>query len=137
MTEQLWAAAVVGVVILAAAGLELWRSTAARRRSIGATAAPATEPYIIYFTGDTCSVCRTHQDPAIARLGGVRVDKVDALEQRELADRFNVYMLPTTVVMSPAGRAMHVNYGYAPTPKLERQLSEARGAATLGSTATA
>ena len=137
MTQQLWAAAVVGVVILAAACLELWRSTAARRRTVGATAAPATEPYIIYFTGDSCTVCRTHQDPALARLDGVRVDKVDALAQRELADRFNVYMLPTTVVMSPAGRALHVNYGYAPAPKLERQLSEARGGATLGSTATA
>jgi len=137
MTQQLWAAAVVGVVILAAAGLELWRSSAARRRTIGASAAPAMEPYIIYFTGDNCTVCRTHQDPAIARLGEVRVDKVDALAQRELADRFHVYMLPTTVVMSPEGRAMHVNYGYAPAPKLERQLSEARGARTLGSTATA
>lgn len=137
MTQQLWAAAVVGVVILAAAGLEFWRSTAARRRTIGATASPASEPYIIYFTGDTCTVCRTHQDPAIARLGAVRVDKVDALAQRELADRFHVYMLPTTVVMSPQGRALHVNYGYAPAPKLERQLTEARVAATLGSAATA
>ena len=137
MTQQLWAAAVVGVVILAAAGLEWWRSTAARRRAIGAAAAPANEPYIIYFTGDSCAVCRTHQDPAIARLGAIRVDKVDALADRELADRFHVYMLPTTVVMSPQGRALHVNYGYAPAPKLERQLTEARGEATLGSAATA
>ena len=65
------------------------------------------------------------------------MDKVDALADRELADRFHVYMLPTTVVMSPEGRAMHVNYGYAPAPKLERQLAEARSATTLGSAATA
>ena len=137
MTQQLWAAVAVGVVVLAAAGLEWWRSTAARRRAIGAAASPANEPYIIYFTGDSCAVCRTHQDPAIARLGAIRVDKVDALADRELADRFHVYMLPTTVVMSPQGRALHVNYGYAPAPKLERQLTEARGEATLGSAATA
>ena len=137
MTQQLWAAVAVGVVVLAAAGLEWWRSTAARRRAIGAAASPASEPYIIYFTGDSCTVCRTHQDPAIARLGAVRVDKVDALAERELADRFHVYMLPTTVVMSPQGLALHVNYGYAPAPKLERQLTEARGGATLGSAATA
>jgi hypothetical protein len=57
----------------------------------------------------------------------VRVDKVDAIAERELADRFHVYTLPTTVVMSPEGRALHVNYGYATAPKLERQLAEARG----------
>jgi hypothetical protein len=28
--------------------------------------------------------------------------------------------------MSADGRALNVNYGYAPAPKLERQLSEAR-----------
>jgi hypothetical protein len=30
--------------------------------------------------------------------------------------------------MSREGAALHVNYGYAPAPKLERQLAEARGA---------
>jgi hypothetical protein len=28
--------------------------------------------------------------------------------------------------MSRDGAALHVNYGYAPAPKLERQLAEAR-----------
>jgi hypothetical protein len=58
----------------------------------------------------------------------VRIDKVDAIAERTLADRFHVYTLPTTVVMSPEGRALNVNYGYATAPKLERQLAEARGA---------
>ncbi len=137
MNTQLWALAVAGAVVLAAASLELWRSSSARRRSLGARSAPAAEPYIIYFTGDNCAVCHTHQEPALARLAGVRVDRVDAIEQRELADRFHVYTLPTTVVMSSGGKALHVNYGYATAPKLERQLSEARDAATLEQTATA
>ena len=84
-----------------------------------------------------CTVCRTHQEPALAKLGSVRVDKVDAIAERELADRFHVYTLPTTVVMSPDGRAVHVNYGYAPAPKLERQLAEARGLNDLRVPATA
>ena len=137
MSAQLLALAAVGTVVLAAAGLELWRSAAARRHALAATAAPGVEPYIIYFTGESCTVCRTHQEPALARLGDVRVDKVDAIAERGLADRFHVYTLPTTVVMSPEGKALHVNYGYAPAPKLERQLSEARSATRLGSTATA
>jgi len=136
VSAQLWALAVAGAVVLAAAGLETIRSRRARRLAAGATSAPAAEPYILYFTGDSCTVCKTHQEPALAKLGAVRVDKVDAVEERTLADTFHVYTLPTTVVMAADGRALHVNYGYAPAPKLERQLAEARGAA-LRSAATA
>jgi thiol-disulfide isomerase/thioredoxin len=128
MSAQLWALAVAGVVVLAAACLELFRARRARLQSAGATAEPANEPYILYFTGDGCTVCRTHQEPALAKLGGVRIDKVDAIAERNLAERFHVYTLPTTVVLSSDGSALHVNYGYAAAPKLERQLAEARGA---------
>jgi thiol-disulfide isomerase/thioredoxin len=127
VTVQLWALAMAGTVVLAAAILETWRSARARRRALLATAAPASEPYILYFTGDGCTICRTHQEPALQRLGDVRIDKVDAVADRTLADRFQVYTLPTTVVMSAEGKALHVNYGYAPAPKLQQQLAEARG----------
>jgi thioredoxin-like negative regulator of GroEL len=137
VSTYLWALAVVGIVVLAAACLEFFRSRRARAkvRAVGASAAPANEPYILYFTGDGCTVCRTHQEPALAKLGEVRVDKVDAIAERSLADRFHVYTLPTTVVMSREGAALHVNYGYAPAPKLERQLAEARGTALKTATA--
>ena len=128
MSTQLWALAVAGVVVLAAACLEVVRARSARARALGATAEAASEPYLLYFTGEGCTVCRTHQEPALAKLGSVRVDKVDAIAERALAERFHVYTLPTTVVMSPEGRALHVNYGYAAAPKLERQLADARGA---------
>ena len=127
MSTQLWALAVAGIVVLAAACLELFRARRARLLSAGATAAQAAEPYILYFTGDGCTVCRTHQEPALAKLGTVRIDKVDAIADRTLADRFHVYTLPTTVVVTSDGRPLHVNYGYATAPKLERQLAEARG----------
>jgi thiol-disulfide isomerase/thioredoxin len=127
VSPQLWALAVAGAVVLAVACLESFRGWRARRLSAAATAAPSSDPYILYFTGDSCTVCRTHQEPALARLGEVRIDKVDAVEDRALADRFHVYTLPTTVVMAADGHALHVNYGYAPAPRLERQLAEARG----------
>ena len=136
MSAQFWALAVAGTVVLAAAGLEVFRSLSARRLVIGVTAAPAGEPYILYFTGEGCTVCRTHQEPALTKLGSVRIDKVDAIAERDLADRFHVYTLPTTVVMTREGTALHVNYGYAPAPKLERQLAEAY-AASVGVSATA
>jgi hypothetical protein len=135
MSSQLLALAVVGIVVLAAACLEILRARHARLKTVGATAAPASDPYILYFTGEGCTVCHTHQEPALAKLGAVRIDKVDAIVDRTLADRFNVYTLPTTVVMTPEGRALHVNYGYATAPKLERQLAEARGAGLQAATA--
>jgi hypothetical protein len=135
MSTQLWAVAVVGAVVLAAACLEAFRARRARGRTVGAVAEPASDPYILYFTGDGCTVCKTHQEPALAKLGAVRIDKVDAVADRTLADRFHVYTLPTTVVMTPEGKALHVNYGYATAPKLERQLAEARGAGMQAATA--
>jgi len=128
MSPQLWALVVASAVVLAVAALESFRGWRARRLSSGATVAASSEPYILYFTGDSCTVCRTHQEPALARLGAVRIEKVDAVGERELADRFHVYTLPTTVVMAADGSALHVNYGYATANKLERQLAEARGA---------
>jgi hypothetical protein len=144
MSLQLWALAVAGAVVLAAAGLETFRSRRARRLVLAGPSGPsdhlpingedgeelrAGDPYILYFTGESCTVCRTHQEPALAKLGDVRIDKVDAIADRVLADRFHVYTLPTTVVMASDGHALHVNYGYAPAPKLERQLAEARSTA--------
>jgi hypothetical protein len=132
MSSQLWALAMAALVVLAVAGLETYRSRRARTQVVGVIAAPASDPYILYFTGESCTVCKTHQEPALARLDGVRIDKVDAVADRILADRFHVYTLPTTVVMAPDGRAVHVNYGYAAAPKLQRQLADAglRQAAT-------
>ena len=145
MSAQLWALAVAGAVVLAAVGLETFRSHRARRIVLGGGPIPAfggtspqagkshlpngeegEEPYILYFTGDSCTVCKTHQEPALSKLAGVRIDKVDAVAERALADRFHVYTLPTTVVMAPDGTAAHINYGYAPAPKLQRQLTEVR-----------
>ena len=129
MSPQLVALAAVAIMVVAAAGVEAYRSRRARRVALLASGAAAAEPYILYFTGDGCTVCRTHQEPALARLADVRVDRVDALEQKELAERFNVYTLPTTIVMAADGKPLHVNYGYAPAPKLQRQLMEARATA--------
>ncbi len=135
MSSQLLAVAAVGIVVLAAVALESWRARRARRIAMLGTAGTAPEPYILYFTGDGCTVCKTHQEPALARLGNVRVDRVDAVAEPELSERFRVYTLPTTIVMAPDGRPVHVNYGYAPAPKLERQLAEVRGG--IGAAVTA
>src|SRR5262249_9891263 len=97
VSAQLWAMAVVGMAVLAAAGLEWFRAWRARRLAAGVTSTASGQPYILYFTGDSCTVCKTHQEPALSRLSDVRIDKVDAVVDRGLAERFHVYTLPTTV----------------------------------------
>ena len=128
MATQLWALAAAGAVVLVAAGLELWRSRSARAHALGLNAAAAergVEPYILYFTGDGCTVCRTHQEPALEKLGAVRIDKVDAVAERELAERFAIFTVPSTVVIGANGKAANVNYGFAGADKLRKQLAAA------------
>jgi hypothetical protein len=81
------------------------------------------ELYVLYFTTESCTVCRSRQEPALAELSAVRVHKVDALAEPELARRYHVYTVPTTVVVGSAGRPLHINYGYAPAARLRRQLA--------------
>src|SRR5205085_10408578 len=76
VSAQLWALAVAGAVVLAAACLETVRSRRARRLVLGSgpilafggaspqagksqhpTNGEDTAPYILYFTGDSCTVC--------------------------------------------------------------------------------
>lgn len=116
---------------LAAAATLLFAAVLAVRSATGRAHArrsrhdAAPEPYILYFTGENCTLCRTHQEPALRRLPGVRVERVDAVADRDLSRRFSVYTIPTTVVISAAGEPLHVNYGYAPADRLRRQLASA------------
>jgi thioredoxin-like negative regulator of GroEL len=110
-----------------AARMTAWHS---RRRAVGEVGTPASEPYILYFTTADCSTCRLQQEPALNQLEGeARVEKVDAVERGDLADKYAVFTVPTTVVVAPDGRALAVNYGFAPAAKLRRQLADVAKAA--------
>jgi hypothetical protein len=100
------------------------RALSARRAVLGLPGEQAKmrAPYILYFSGEACSVCRTHQEPALRALDGVRIEKIDALAEADLARRYHVYTLPTTVVVDADGRPRHVNYGYASAEQLRGQI---------------
>jgi len=126
MSFQVQAAALA--VAGAAAGLAFagtrTRAWIAGRHALAQAAAPASRPYILYFTTAACSICRTHQEPALRRLGaGVDVRRVDAIAEPELARRFDVITVPTTVVVAADGSPAHVNYGFASAQRLESQLA--------------
>ena len=120
---QLYALAAVVILVGIAVAVERSRGWYGRRAALaGGGTVSRGKPYVLYFTGPNCTICRTHQEPALSRLEGVEVDKVDAIERADLAEKYHVYTVPTTVVIGADGRPAAVNYGYAPAEKLRRQL---------------
>lgn len=95
---------------------------------------------ILYFTTETCVVCRAQQEPAIASLlehrPDIRLDRVDAIEQRALADEFKVRSVPTTAVYNAAGALVSVNRGFTPAAILLAQIED-RDIAVEGGVLTA
>jgi thiol-disulfide isomerase/thioredoxin len=124
LDSHILALVVVAAVVAVAAAAYQVRSLVGRRAVLaGAPGTGRGEPYVLYFTGPNCTICKTHQEPALSRLEGVSIEKIDAIERQDLAERFHVYTVPTTVVIAPDGKPQAVNYGYAPAEKLKRQLA--------------
>lgn len=110
---------------LAIAGIRA-RAWIAGRRALAQSVSPAPRPYILYFTTAACSICKTHQEPALRRLDPrVDVRRIDAIAEPEMARRFDVITVPTTVVVGADGSPLHVNYGFASAQRLESQLLHA------------
>ncbi len=89
--------------------------------------AEATPVQILNFSSADCSQCFKLQAPALRRLlearsGEVTVVNVDAPNTPELAQRYQVLTVPTTVVLDASGQAQAVNFGFAPTERLLAQV---------------
>jgi hypothetical protein len=137
----------VRVGVLALVSLALWLVIWAGRRFVEAkrqavlNGAPAALPkaagldspagalqvQILNFSSADCSQCHKLQAPALRRLleartGEVTVLNVDAPNEPELAKRYQVLTVPTTVVLDAAGQAQAVNFGFAPTERLLKQV---------------
>ena len=85
------------------------------------------KPNLLYFTGEYCAACEFQQTPIVesitAKLGdSIAVKKYDVSAHPELASRYKVLTLPTTIVVNEEGQVTHVNYGVAGREKLEAQL---------------
>ncbi|HEY7356413.1 MAG TPA: thioredoxin family protein [Ktedonobacterales bacterium] len=130
--------------VLALVSVALWlviwggrRLVEARRQAV-LHAAPAALPgipnsddaapvQILNFSSSDCSQCFRLQAPALRRLlearsGEVAVVNVDAPNTPELARRYQVMTVPTTVVLDATGQAQAVNFGFAPTERLLEQV---------------
>ena len=88
-------------------------------------AAPA-EALVLAFTTPECMPCKTVQRPAIEALerrhpGRIVSGEVNAIEAPDLARRFGILTVPSTVIIGRDGRVRAINHGMATTEQLVTQ----------------
>ncbi len=125
------------VLVFAALGFLTYRLVT-RRQVQQATASASTDPLlhdvplgtpaIVYFTTPTCAPCRLQQTPTLGRLQqemgeGLRVIRVDAVENPEAAERWGVFSVPTTFVLNRSGQPHKVYNGVVDGETLKRDLT--------------
>lgn len=88
---------------------------------------PPGKPALLYFTGEYCTACKLQQTPIVEQIRGrlgdsVAVKTYDVSAYPDLAGRYKVLTLPTTIVVNARGQVTHINYGVTDVRKLEAQL---------------
>ncbi|MDR5682803.1 MAG: thioredoxin family protein [Armatimonadota bacterium] len=120
--ERVWI--VVAIALLVAS---LWLFVRLRDRRLARRLEPVDGPAVLAFTHPLCVPCRTQQAPALERLHalvpGVRIEVVDVERQPDVARRYGIFSVPTTVVVGAGGRVLAFNRGLADERKLARQLA--------------
>ena len=108
-----------------------WRSARYRgpdARDVLAHLAVHRPPLVLAFTTPECVPGRTMQRPALEELrrrypGRFELREVDDTVVPELAERFGLMTVPSTVVIDGRGRVRAINHGLARWPKLAGQLN--------------
>lgn len=128
MLERLLiAAALVAGGLLAYQLFAVWhRSRASRGHATASAPAAPAAPVVLYFRSDHCAPCTIQArflDQLAATYGTrIAIQKIDADRQREEADRYGIFTVPTTLVIDRAGTVRHANYGLTDTARLTAQV---------------
>jgi thioredoxin 1 len=109
---------------------------AQRKQLLGTKALPETLPQdsagalvrILAFSSEDCRPCHTLQRPALEEVSAqkgdlVAISWIDAPSEPDLAQRYHVLTVPTTVVLDTENRVQAINYGFAPTGRLLEQIN--------------
>jgi hypothetical protein len=131
------------IIVLVCAIVWLGQSFVARQRRLALAAVPLEETNsdllafgparkpvrILAFSSADCSQCHTYQLPALRRLEAQQSENIDVLEidatnSPELAKRYHVLTVPSTVLLDQAGAAYVVNYGFANLKTLQQQVEK-------------
>lgn len=88
---------------------------------------------LLYFNSPLCAVCRAAQGPAVRRFQEaagetVQVLEIDVTERPDLAERWGILSLPTTVILDREHRPLAINPGLATAETLLRQAAVAQAA---------
>ena len=93
---------------------------------------PDGRPTLVAFSTPSCTACHKAQAPAIALvreqlgLDHLRVIRIDAARQPDVARAFGVLTVPSTVVIGTDGdQIVAINRGFAPSGRLLEQLAQA------------
>lgn len=124
---------VLGVFALAVAGLWgllAWRTRRFRRAGAAdllSVSEGVRRPLVLSFSTPDCVPCRTVQKPALEELvrrssNSVEVRDLDATLSPNLARRFGIFTVPSTVVVDKDGQILAINHGIAGLEKLAGQL---------------
>lgn len=122
MTDR--AALTAGLIIL---GLLLYYGwQAVQRRRLNGLLRTG-RPTLLHLSRPDCAPCAVQQAPAVDALRSefgerIIVNCVDVTLRPELAARWRVLTVPTTVNLNPAGQVCALNTGVAQSDKLRRQL---------------
>ena len=127
-------APLIAIAAVGAVALLLRVQRGGQRELLGSvvetTGTPGALPSILYFTGEACTICHTAQRPALRALAagidpGIDIREIDIAVEPELARRYRVMSLPTTIVLDAAGQVTEINVGFASGEVLRRQLVDA------------
>ncbi|MEE8336797.1 MAG: thioredoxin family protein [Dehalococcoidia bacterium] len=124
----------VALVVLTVAAIALARALLARRddRTVArlnnshAFESGPGAPRIIYFTTESCVVCRVQQIPALDALQtavpDLLIERHDAIEDGALAGEYGVLTVPTTAVYDRDGQLVTINRGFTSAAALHSQI---------------
>jgi thioredoxin-like negative regulator of GroEL len=127
-------APLIAIAIVGAAAVLLRVQRGGQRELVGSiveTPRPQRQlPSILYFTGETCTICHTAQKPALRTLAAglgdaIEIHEIDIAVEPALARQYRVMSLPTTIVLDASGQVTDINVGFASGETLRRQLVEA------------
>jgi thioredoxin-like negative regulator of GroEL len=126
----LLAAGLLALILVTGWAVRAWRRRA-RAALVDQVIVPrtATVPRVIQFSGPRCGACRSQKTVieriAAERGSAVEIAFLDAVEHADLAGKYRVMTVPTTVVTASDGRVVAINAGFATADKLLSQLAAA------------
>ncbi len=84
------------------------------------------KPALLVFTSPTCGPCKLQQLPIVDRLmvdwhAKIDLSVIDVTEQPDVASRYGVWSLPTTIVLDADRQVAAINQGVASDRKLREE----------------